>query len=353
MLSRNITLLAPTDEAFGKLGDSLKSIPMDVIAATLQYHLLTGSYPTSGPQDMFHMKNHTVAMSMLTNKTYVNLPGDMPQAVVLSRNMDGYPVVVSAFGNLSFASKNDSISMGGLSLHGVTSLLTIPLNLTATLAQTKMHNSLIAAVGKANLTMPLSMSPGLTIFAPNNDAFNAATKDIAAVSGDAKAFMNLLANHVVNGTVIYTPDLAATAAKHATDASKKQADGSILVSQLISSTGAPFNITQDMAGNFWVNSNHTSARLVMSGSDFAYNAGVIHTIDKVLWNTDANPSALAKAVEENNQNSGAMTSGSSGSGTSHGTDSGHNAATQAHVSLPVVSSLMALLTFVGASALLL
>lgn len=208
--NKEITLLAPTDEAFGKVGDSLKSIPQDVIFATVQYHVLMGTYPSQGPNDAFHANNHTVAMSLLNNKTYVDLPNEMPQAVVLSRNADGYPIVVSPFGNLSFVAKSENISLANLSLHGITSLLTIPLNLTATLAQTKKLNSLIGAVTKANLAGPLAASPGLTIFAPSDTAFTAASKDLAPIQADQKAFANALGNHVVNGTVFYTSDLSAT-----------------------------------------------------------------------------------------------------------------------------------------------
>lgn len=349
ILSKEITLLAPTDEAFGKVGDSLKNIPKDVIFATVLYHVLQGTYPSQGADDAFHVNNHTIAMSLLTNQTYVNLPGGMPQAVVLSRNDDGYPVVVSAFGNVSFAQKSENISLGGLSLHGINGLLTIPLNLTATLAQTKRFNSLLGAATKANVAGALTSSPGLTIFAPNDAAFTAAGAALGPVEADQMMFANVLGNHVVNGTVIYTADLAEQAAKNAADASMKQADGSILVSKLISSTGAAFNITQDSTGSFWVNSNQTQARIVLGGSDIPYNAGVIHTIDKVLWNTNSDPSALSSAVQSNNQNSGAMASSQTG-GSSTG---GQNTAHKAQISLPVVGgfcSLAALL--IGAGALL-
>ena len=162
-------------------------------------------------------------------------------------------------------------------------------------------------------------------------------------------FADLLGNHVVNGTVFYTADLAQQAAKNAADASMKQADGSTLVSKLISSTGAAFNITQDSTGSFWVNSNQTQARIVLGGSDIPYNAGVIHTIDKVLWNTNSDPSALSSAVQSNNQNSGAMASSQAGGSSTEG----KNAAHKAQISLPVIGgfcSLAALLA--GAGALL-
>ncbi|CAO1615033.1 unnamed protein product [Sympodiomycopsis kandeliae] len=342
---QNLTLLAPTDQAFAKLGNALTSAPHEAIMATLLYHVLNGSYSTTG-EAVFQANKHTIAPTLLQDPNFVHLPANASQVVVLSRNQDGYPVVVTPAGNVDFVSKNDNITLGTFSLHGINSVLPIPLNLTATLAQSRNLTKLSAALYGANLTAPLNQSPGLTIFAPNDAAFVNATKEGYTNQPDAKLLSALLANHVINGTVIYSSELATLGTKNAADKDKKGADGSTLIASLITSTGAKLNLTQDTTGSFWVNSNSTSARLVAGGSDILYNGGVIHTIDKVLYNTATDASALSDSVSKNNHNSGADSSSSP----THSKDNGSGP--MLHADVVVLAAIATLVTLAGTAVMM-
>src|SRR5947209_11735527 len=70
----NITILAPNNDALGKLlnssaGMALASMP-DVVTAVLQYHVLNGTYPASA-----FSATPAFAPTLLTNTSYTNVTG--------------------------------------------------------------------------------------------------------------------------------------------------------------------------------------------------------------------------------------------------------------------------------------
>lgn len=71
--AQNITILAPSNEAFAQLTNSSGAEALtnaDVVAALLQYHVLNGSYTAS------QITNSSVFVpTLLTNATYSNVTG--------------------------------------------------------------------------------------------------------------------------------------------------------------------------------------------------------------------------------------------------------------------------------------
>ena len=93
----------------------------------------------------------------------------------------------------------------GGTIHIIDKVLTIPKNLTDVLTSTADLSSLTGAVVKAELAQALSDIPQLTIFAPNNAAFEA-IKDTAA-GLTVEQLTGVLGYHVIEGAVVYSSDV--------------------------------------------------------------------------------------------------------------------------------------------------
>lgn len=90
-ITQNITFLAPTDEAFAKAGSALAHMPKDQVLALLEYHALKGNYSTDMDSKYFNESKHTIAQTLLANKTYVDFgpKNNKSQVMVLSRDAKG------------------------------------------------------------------------------------------------------------------------------------------------------------------------------------------------------------------------------------------------------------------------
>jgi hypothetical protein len=89
--SNNFTFLAPTDTAFQSWISSNGNATMDVVEATLSYHLLNGSYPTVAftDQPQFPSTN-------LRNQSYENVTIYPPGQRVELINSSAGPVILSS-----------------------------------------------------------------------------------------------------------------------------------------------------------------------------------------------------------------------------------------------------------------
>ena len=74
--------------------------------------------------------------------------------------------------------------------------------LNSTLGNITGSSSLVSALQQANLVQALDGSRGLTVFVPNNAAFEAAASNISGATPEQ--VVAVLANHVINGTVVYS-----------------------------------------------------------------------------------------------------------------------------------------------------
>ncbi|PVF99042.1 hypothetical protein CPB86DRAFT_784041, partial [Serendipita vermifera] len=85
----------------------------------------------------------------------------------------------------------------------IDAVLTIPQNLTAVAASTSDISALVtAAQGIPGLIPALTETRGLTLFAPVNSAVNAVIEQLA--SANETVITNVLKNHVINGTAVYS-----------------------------------------------------------------------------------------------------------------------------------------------------
>ena len=96
------------------------------------------------------------------------------------------------------------------------------------------------------------------------------------------------------------------------DAKAKIDDTTYLLGTVTAAAGQSVNITYSTASKkFSLMSGNTTAQIVRT--DILYNGGVIHTIDKVLMNTETDAAAASDAAKGNDDVTGAMEGHSDGS----------------------------------------
>jgi len=196
----NITLLAPSNTALATLlnssaGAGLTANP-GLLQAVLQYHVLNGTYLASAVTN-----SSTFIPSALTNTSYANVTGGQRvEAIRVHNNVTFYSGLLQ---NSSVVEAN--INFTGGVIHVIDRVLTLPQNVSTTLVAA----GLTSLYGALNATSLLSTVDGLqdvTIFAPNNTAFQRIGSALANAS--VAELRSILTYHVVNGSApLYSTDL--------------------------------------------------------------------------------------------------------------------------------------------------
>ncbi|KAJ9126127.1 hypothetical protein QFC24_002400 [Naganishia onofrii] len=280
----NKTLFAPTNEAFAGVPESVSS-NTTLLANILSYHVLNTSI---SPSQIAKDPSHTIARSLYRN---MMLPGNQSQAVVFNLAND------TQTGNqsLAFPYQNNATVYGATTPVSAANFMIYPiysvLSLPGTLAEvaTAALPSLAGLVTQAGLLEPLSQAKGITVFAPNDAAISAAGALVGTLN--ATQIQTVLANHVINGTVVYSTLLASA--------------------NYTSAGGEPFKFMTNATGAF-VTSGNTTAQIV--AADIPIANGVVHIIDRVLANPVGNTAAAQSAASSYAAAATATTSGGSGGG---------------------------------------
>lgn len=139
---------------------------------------------------------------------------------------------------------------GGV-IHVIDNLLTVPVNVSATAVAANL-TSLAGALTNAKLVQTLDTAKDVTVFAPNNAAFQAIGSALPNMT--AQEIARILEYHVVNGTVGYSSTL-----KNGT--TLKAMNGESLTVSMVN-------------GSVFVN----SAKVIVP--DILVANGVVHVIDK-------------------------------------------------------------------------
>ncbi|KAI1407655.1 FAS1 domain-containing protein [Hypoxylon sp. FL1857] len=267
---QNVTILAPNNDALGALNDttSLLTDP-GYLQALLSYHVLNGTYHNTS------FTNQSIFIpTTLTNSTYTNVTGGQ---VVEARLYDNNVTFFSALKqNASIVTPN--VNFTGGTIHVIDRLLYIPQNVSETLSSANL-TAAEGAINTVDLTDSVDITHDVTIFAPDNDAFNAIGSIIGNLSSDD--LTNIVGYHVVNGSVNYSTQLQNTT--------------------LTTVNGQNITITVEN-GTVYAN----SAKVTVP--DILLANGVVHVIDQVLNpnNTSATPDPSATTTTP------AFTSASSG-----------------------------------------
>jgi uncharacterized surface protein with fasciclin (FAS1) repeats len=286
---KNVTLFAPSDDAFASIVSeggifSIEQASVDpgLIEQILRYHLIKGVVKAADikeiPQFVPSYLNYSgfvldgeVSGSNVTGGQVVSVNLDDGNAIVTSGIKATSTVIKAvslASSNTCNASKTNEPSQdltfdNGV-IHIIDKLLLIPLSVSETLI-TGNFTALAGAATKTKLVAPLEDASDITIFCPNNDAF----QRLAATNFTAtdEELASILKYHVVAGAVGYSTTL-----KNNT--------------RLPTLNGEELDITISADGAVFVN----AARVI--NADILIENGVLHVIDEVLnpATPDAEPS---------------------------------------------------------------
>ncbi|MBL9076350.1 MAG: fasciclin domain-containing protein [Planctomycetes bacterium] len=181
------TIFAPTDAAFGKLGDAkiaelLKPENKDTLAGILKYHVVAGSLP---------------AAKVTAVKELTSLQGS-PLAVVVA---DGKVTIAGA--NVV---ATDVTAQNGV-IHVIDAVVLPPAmpNLVEAAAKAGTFTTLLAAAKAAGLADTLANGGPFTVFAPTDEAFAKLGKETIAEllqPANRDKLAGILKHHVVAGRVV-------------------------------------------------------------------------------------------------------------------------------------------------------
>lgn len=240
--SSNLTVFAPTNEAFANLlaalgKTSLNELPIALVKEIVSYHILDSSVMSS------QLQNGMMAETLLTGESIT---------VDLS---DGVKI------NNANVIAPDVEAVNGV-IHGIDNVL-IPSYVAqalGTVSETFLFNPdysiLTAAIKKAGLLETVSTAQNITVFAPNNDAFAAA--NITSLDGlDADALAPILLYHVL-GKRVMAKDLPE--------------DG----------MAETLNNGEKIYLGYLTNSVIINGLTTITGVDIVKSNGVVHTINRTL-----------------------------------------------------------------------
>lgn len=271
---KNITVLAPSNNAIGTLvnssmGQMLTSNP-GMIQALLQYHVLNGTYPASAITNM-----SSFVPTALMNMSYTNVTGGQRvEAIKIGNNVMFYSGLLQ---NATVVQPDVNFT-GGV-IHVIDHVLTLPANVSATLDDVGL-TSLYGALNASNLLDTANGLQNVTIFAPNNSAFQEVGSGLANLS--TTDLTSILTYHVIAGQEpMYSTDLK---------------NGSMLPTV----NGANLNVHIGSNNNVFIN----GAKIVTPNVLVA--GGVVHVIDNVL-----NPNNTAAAAPTASSGTAAFSGASS------------------------------------------
>jgi uncharacterized surface protein with fasciclin (FAS1) repeats len=293
----NVTLFAPSDEAFASIVSeggifSIEQAAIDpgLIEQILRYHLYKGVIKAEDigeiPQFVPGYLNYSgfvldgeVSGSNVTGGQVVSVSLDEEENAVVTAGIKATSKVIKAVSPLlTFAilsnqeffdwheTKTQDIEFDNGIIHIIDKLLLIPLSISATLIAGNF-TALAGAATSANLVEPLESLSDVTIFCPNNDAFQKLAGTPGANNITDEQLAEILQYHVVQGAVGYSTTLSNDL-------------------KLPTLAGEELTITIDDEGGVFVN----NARVI--NSDILIANGVLHVIDTVLnpAEADAAPS---------------------------------------------------------------
>jgi len=159
----------------------------------------------------------------------------------------------------------------------ISGFFNIPGPLLSAHIQPKVSDS-IDVFQSAGLVDIIQSSHGVTVFLPTDDAIMNSPQNLTALSStNPQVLMNVLKNHIINGTTLYTPNFISMGLS-STDA--------------ISTSGESLGFSTNSSGTF-VRSFNSTARIVQP--DIILENGVVHVVDTVLWNEMAAPEFASSA----------------------------------------------------------
>ncbi|OKL57069.1 hypothetical protein UA08_07412 [Talaromyces atroroseus] len=258
----NVTILAPSNNALSNLTDSrgleaLASTNNRSVIDLLSYHILRGEY-----YDSNITQTPVFIPTYLNDSVVTNVTGGQVVEAIKQDN-DTY-FFSGLFSNSTVTQANLNFT-GGV-LHIIDKVLSIPSNVTYS-AATAGLSAVVGALRADNLTDSVDTTPNVTVFAPENSAFQAIGSALGNFTTDQ--LTGVLDYHVINGQVAYSTNLT---------------NGT----QFTAVNGRNLTVRVENGSIFVDSARVTRPNLLVAN-------GVLHVIDNVLNpnNTSATPNATA------------------------------------------------------------
>ncbi|KAF7511068.1 hypothetical protein GJ744_005299 [Endocarpon pusillum] len=245
-----VTLLAPSDSAFDRLGSSsiFADNSTEAIEAYLNYHIIPGDHQSSTVNQSFGFYP-----TRLDDTTYTNVSSG--QRIGFVKQGDGELIIVSGGGTRSSAERTDIYFRGGV-MHVIDSPLLPPQPLIQAAVPFNLTGFLGAAYQNQSLAQFITQARDVTLFVPNNIAFEKVGSTVTSI--DEQSLSGLVNYHIIvgQGGPFYTSSFS---------------NGTVFTSL----QGQNITVRQASNSNF-VN----SARVLQT--DLLIANGVMHVIDNVL-----------------------------------------------------------------------
>lgn len=272
-------LFAPDNTAFSNAPSNLTSDITDLFA----YHIVSGNF--SGVATTY--PNVTLGRTFLNDTQYVQLEGNKSQVLAWAIRSDGKTHVLN---QVNDSTVTNTTTYGNVTINVVSSVLSYPASFTnsvpyvnssltsleSTLSNVSVpfYNSSTGSLSNASvLDVVNSGLRGFTLFAPNNSALAAIQNGLATLESNTSLLQIILDNHLINGTSVYSPELVGQS--------------------FVSAAGEALTFAINETGQY-VTSGNTTAQIVQP--DVLLRNGVVHVIDRVLFNTEENASAASSAA---------------------------------------------------------
>ncbi|KAL2268446.1 hypothetical protein VTJ83DRAFT_3292 [Remersonia thermophila] len=197
-LPQGVTVLAPNDNAFRKLGD-WNNWDEQRLRATLRYHVLK----TKVGMSSVHKGDPTWKATLLADEAFTTATGG--QRLIVTKQPDDAVVFTSGFADRGTVVARDLAFDGGL-VQVIDSAMRVPEDIDATAR--RAYTDLTAFVGAlyaAGLMSELARLRDVTVFAPRNAAFQRLAGTLEGM--DAEALRRVLRYHIVPGAARPSWDL--------------------------------------------------------------------------------------------------------------------------------------------------
>lgn len=256
--ARNVTIFAPSNQALAAIASA--GVPDSrVVEALLRYHVVKGVVRSSAIT-----QTAAFAPTLLDYSTPLQGGGVVGSnvtggQVISAQVQNGSVILTTGLKATSKVVQADLAFTNGV-VHVIDALLTIPRPISETVVAGNF-SSLATAATRANLIPTLDNTRDLTVFVPNNAAFQA----IASVAANLTVaeLTAVLGYHVIAGTVAYSTTLKSGAVR--------------------TLNGQNVNIRVETNGTVFVN----QARVITA--DILVANGVAHVIDSVLIPSASTP----------------------------------------------------------------
>jgi len=250
------TIFAPGNEYLANVDTSNQT----ALANILEYHIVAGNYPTSELQ---------------TNAS--NIAPTLVNATMLGANYTKLPLAFTkdVFGTTVILGQNDTRVLGNSTYQNILiklidGVLMPPGNIVEVISANN-GSALISTLTSAlpNVASTLQNAQGVTVFAPDNAAINAAAPLLTSlVQSNMSAVASVVEGHVIP-SVVFSSNIT----------------NGLVVQSL---AGTTLTFTTNSTGVF-VEGNGVTAQITQP--DLIASNGVAHTINALLFNPPANPTA--------------------------------------------------------------